>query len=177
MYTLRPYVVLNLRYSYTRFLFPHTPKSQGMDLGILGFPTSFVNQLDRANVSFPQISINGMTNLGNEKPDNQITNTHHFSSTLNWVRGTHVMRVGVDYRAYQENFASYSSASPSFSFSTSWTKGPLDNSPASPSGVGQGLASFLLGLPTGGSIGRPANYAVSSPLLGLFVQDMGSRRN
>ncbi len=171
VYTLRPDLVLNFRYSYTRFLFPHTPKSQGMDLEILGFPASFVNQLDRVNVSFPQISINGMTNLGNEKPDNYITNTHHFSSTLNWVRGTHVVRVGVDYRAYQENYASYSSASPSFSFGTSWTQGPLDNSPASPSGVGQGLASFLLGLPTGGSVGRPANYAVSSPLLGSFVQD------
>ena len=171
VYTLRPNLVVNFRYSYTRFIFPHTPKSQGMDLSTLGFPASFVNQIDRANTSFPQISISGMTNLGNEKPDDYITNTHHFSSTLNWVHGTHVLRFGVDYRVYQENYASYSVSSPSFSFGSSFTQGPLDNSPSSPSGVGQGLASFLLGLPTSGSIGRPANYAVSSPLLGLFAQD------
>ncbi|MEK7406760.1 MAG: carboxypeptidase-like regulatory domain-containing protein [Acidobacteriota bacterium] len=171
VYAFRPSFVLNVRYSYTRFLFPHVPKSQGMDLSILGFPASFVSQIDRAASSFPQISVNGLSNLGNEKPDLYITNTHHFSSTANWVRGSHMLRFGIDHRVYQENFRIFNEASPRLSFGAAWTQGPVDNSPSSPSGVGQGFAGFLLGLPTGGAVGREANSAVSSPLTGLFIQD------
>ncbi len=171
VYTVRPNLFVNARYSFTRFIHAWIPKSQGMDLSVLGFPASFVAQVDRAAASFPQISISGLSNLGNEKPRELVTNTHHFSSTASWVRGSHFLRFGVDHRVYQENFRLYSEASPVLSFGATWTLGPLDNSTSSPGGVGQGLASFLLGLPTGGRIGREANFAASSPLTGLFIQD------
>jgi len=54
-------------------------------------------------------------------------------------------------------------------FSSDWTRGPLDNSPAAP--VGQGMASFLLGLPTGGQIDRNASLAQTSKYLAPFLQD------
>ena len=45
----------------------------------------------------------------------------------------------------------------------------MDNSPAAP--MGQGLASFLLGLPTTGQADKNPSYAEQSNYLGLFLQD------
>ena len=59
--------------------------------------------------------------------------------------------------------------SPNYTFAAAWTKGPLDNSPASP--VGQGLASFLLGLPTSGQIDRNASQAQQNKYMAVFLQD------
>lgn len=171
VYTFSPNMVMNVRYGITRHIYPHWPKSMGMDLTTLGFPASLVKQLDPKGVSFPAISISGLSTFGNEKPDDMNTTTHHFSSTVDWVRGSQVVKFGVDCRSYQENYYRFSHAAPTFTFGTTYTSGPLDNSPASPGGVGQGFASFLLGIPTGGGIDRNASYAVESPLIGMFVQN------
>src|SRR5437588_9579500 len=54
-------------------------------------------------------------------------------------------------------------------FSTGWTKGPLDNAAAGP--IGQGLASFLLGIPTGGGIDLNASYSEQSAFTAFYIQD------
>ena len=69
----------------------------------------------------------------------------------------------------QRNNANYGNVAPSFTFGTSWTVGPLDNSSAAP--IGQGFASFLYGLPTAGAIDRNAAPAVQDRFIGLYVQD------
>ena len=58
---------------------------------------------------------------------------------------------------------------PSLSFGTAWTVGPLDSSAATP--IGEGLASFLLGLPTGGTGQIDASYANKFSYSGLYLQD------
>src|SRR6185503_4498824 len=51
-----------------------------------------------------------------------------------------------------------------------WTRGPLDNSTTSPRG--QGMAAFLLGLPTASSlVARNADLAEQSTLWAGYVQD------
>ena len=59
--------------------------------------------------------------------------------------------------------------SPQINFSNTWTRGPLDNSAAAP--FGQDFASFLLGLPTGGTMSRPAAYREKSTVLSFFAHD------
>ena len=58
-----------------------------------------------------------------------------------------------------------------FNFDTTWTRGPLDNSPAAPNSLGQSFASFLLGLPSSGTVSGPASYDEASTTWGFFVQD------
>jgi hypothetical protein len=58
-----------------------------------------------------------------------------------------------------------------FNFDGTWTRGPLDNSPTAPQLVGQSFASFLLGLPSSGSVNRPAGYDERSTTWGFYLQD------
>ena len=61
------------------------------------------------------------------------------------------------YRIYQRNAFDLGSSSGAFTFGSTYTGGPFSNSAASP--IGQGLASFLYGLPTSGSLPINADYA------------------
>ena len=86
-------------------------------------------------------------------------------------KGSHSIAFGVDFRLLRTyGFRNPAGLSPDLSFSTSYTNGPLDNSPSAP--VGQAIAAMLMGIP-GGSSTIPAtnNYAVQNKYLGLYVQE------
>src|SRR4029079_11184366 len=83
---------------------------------------------------------------------------------------SHNMKFGTEYRYYIEDASRFSTAnSPQINFSNTWPRGPLDNSSAAP--FGQGFASFLLGVPTGGTMSRPAAYREKSSVLSFFAHD------
>src|SRR5260370_15340794 len=77
--------------------------------------------------------------------------------------------MGYDFRAYRENSNPTAHAAGRYDLTTHFTRGPLDNSTAAT--IGQELASFLLGVPTGGLIDR--NTARSNQTLynGVFFHD------
>jgi hypothetical protein len=77
--------------------------------------------------------------------------------------------MGVESRIMGENVWSLGNIAPRYDFSQNWTRGPLDNSATAP--IGQGLASFLLGRPTGGAIQINDSTAEMSRYWGLFLQD------
>ena len=166
---LRPNLVLNLRYGMTRFLNPITSVSKGMDLATLGFSNALTSQISREVASFPEITIAGMQALGYNTGSAATTNYHTVSGTVSHTRGNHSLRMGAEFRILQENSTDYNAATPRIDFDTAWTRGPVDNSPAAP--IGQGMASFLLGLPTGGYVDKRPSYAEQSEFLGIFLQD------
>ena len=87
-----------------------------------------------------------------------------------WLVGSHNMKFGSEYRYYIEDASRFSTAaSPQINFSNTWTRGPLDNSSAAP--FGQDFASFLLGLPTGGTMSRAAAYREKSSVLSFYAHD------
>ena len=73
------------------------------------------------------------------------------------------------YRETSEFFANNQTGQ--FNFDATWTRGPLDNSTAAPGSLGQSFASFLLGIPSSGSVSRAASYDEKSQNWGFFVQD------
>ena len=84
----------------------------------------------------------------------------------------HSVRAGFEFRAYQEADKFFSNAQTGqFTFDSTYTRGPLDNSATSPSSIGQSVASLLLGLPGSASIQRAADYIEQSNSWGFFVQD------
>ncbi len=167
--TLRPDLVLNLRYGLTRFILYDRPQSMGFDLSSLGFPAALVNQLDRSATTFPEVAIDGYATLGAASGSRPITTYHTVSGSAMHLRGNHSLRAGGEWRVLQENAYDYGYVSPRIDFAMAWTRGPMDNSPTAP--IGQGLASFLYGRPTGGYIDRNASYAQQSGFLGFYVQD------
>jgi hypothetical protein len=171
-YTIRNNVLLNVRGGFTRQMFPERRRSQGFDLSSLGFLPQLVSLAPADSATFPFINYDGFQDFGvSESGDGWFT-TDVYSATGNlmWLVGNHNMKFGTEYRYYIEDASRFSSAnSPQINFSNTWTRGPLDNSAAAP--FGQDFASFLLGLPTGGTMSRPASYREKSTVVSLFAHD------
>jgi hypothetical protein len=181
VYVVSPSMVLNMRYGYNWFVrgTDSNPENHGFDLTSLGFPASYNSAISDDIRRFPRFNINGYqgTAIGGEERPNE---THSFMATLNKTAGAHSMKSGVEFRRYREpNRFFANNQTGQFDFTSAWTRGPLDNSPEAPSGgIGQSFASFLLGIPSGGSVVRAASYDESSTTWGFFVQDdwrVGSR--
>jgi hypothetical protein len=162
---------MNVRYSFFRLSIYQYPKpeSQGFDLAQLGFPASYANAIDAGERTFPSISISGYSGTPNNwwrYP------THNQSLEVNFtvVKGNHALRFGSDGRQYRNfQYEPHHASSGIFNFDTTWTRGPLDNSPAAP--MGQSLAAMLLGLPSSGGVDRKASFAAQSTIYSWYIQD------
>ncbi|MEK7404959.1 MAG: TonB-dependent receptor [Acidobacteriota bacterium] len=166
--TLRPDLVLNLRYGLTRVQRYSLPVSSGFDLTLVGLPASLANQIDRSITTFPVLSFDGVSSIGTTGTG-VVTSYHSFAGNMAHNRSNHSLRFGGELRIHQNNSTLYGNASPALAFSNTWTRGPLDNSPAAP--IGQDIATLLFGLPTGGGVDRNASMAQTSDYVGLFFQD------
>jgi len=167
--TLRPDLVLNLRYGFGRMRNNADPPSAGLDLAPLGFSQTLLSQVDPAFRALPGINIDGYTALNPETISRSRRNFHFGGGSLSHTRGSHTLRLGAEYRVFQKNEYNPGRVSPSIDFGTTWTRGPLDSSPPAP--IGQGLASFLLGLPTGGFGDRNDSYAEQSTYTAVYFHD------
>lgn len=171
-YSLRNNVLLNVRGGFTRQMFPERRRSQPFDLSTLGFSPSLVALAPKETAAFPFINYNGFQDFGvSESGDGWFTtDVYSITGSAMWLVGAHNMKYGAEYRKYIEDSSRFSSASsPQIDFSTTWTRGPVDNSAAAP--FGQDFASFLLGLPTGGTMSRPAAYREISNVTSLYASD------
>jgi hypothetical protein len=175
VFTISPTMVLDTRYSYNRFIrgtdFPD--EANGFDLNSLGFSSQLVSEVPAQMARFPRINYASTSYISNGLTvENRPVNNHTVSATLSKAAGAHDLRTGFEYRAYQE-LDSFNSNQQSgqFTFGSTWTGGPLDNSAAAPSGYGQSIAALLLGLPNSASITRQSSYAEQSGSWGFFVQD------
>jgi Carboxypeptidase regulatory-like domain len=171
-YTLRNNLLLNVRGGFTRQMFPERRRSQGIDLASLGFSPQLVSLAPKDTAAFPFINYDGFQDFGvSESGDGYFTtDVYSVTGSVLWLVGGHNMKFGSEYRNYIEDGSRFSTASaPQINFSNTWTRGPLDNSSAAP--FGQDFASFLLGLPTGGTMSRAAAYREKSSVLSLYAHD------
>jgi len=171
VYHLSPLTFLNLRYGFVRLETGGGPAPDGIgfDLASLGFPRSYTDQISRDIRVFPQISISDYTGSRSNwtiEPQQQQSCEAHLAS----LRGNHTLRAGMDTRNFRTfNYPLGHSSTGLFNFAADWTRGPFNNSPASPKG--QGLASMLLGLPASGGVDRNANFAEQSTVWSAYFQD------
>jgi hypothetical protein len=175
VYVFNASTLLNFRYGLTYEDDATSRRSQLMDLASLGFPASLVNEINTkgnaAGIAFPQITVDGLQKLGDAGGSRVGTVYHTWAGTLTRMTGGHSFRIGGEHRLHRENGYNYGAVSPNLTFSTAWTRGPLDNSTTAPNGVGQGLATMLFGLPTSGNIAINASRAEQSTFSGLYLHD------
>jgi hypothetical protein len=117
----------------------------------------------------PIVDLNQMTDWGDNAGDRTPYDIFQMFVSLTKIQGRHSLKMGTDIRESRESSVSYGNSGGQYIFREDSVKGPLDNSSAAP--LGQGLASFLLGIPnTGSLISRNASntMAVSS----TFIQDV-----
>ncbi|MBI3209387.1 MAG: carboxypeptidase regulatory-like domain-containing protein [Candidatus Solibacter usitatus] len=169
VFVLSNSMVLDVRYGFTWFQEYQSFDNIGWDLKEFNFPASLVSQLPNAAISFPQIGVNGLLQLGNDGGFRSPTYNHSLLTVWNWTRGAHSVRMGFDGRTLNDNSYTYGNVSPRLDFGEAYTRGPLDNSTIAP--AGQGLASFLFGIPTGGFVDVNASKAERSGFYSAFVAD------
>lgn len=173
VYALTNSTVLNMRYGYNWFVRGtiSNPEGHGFDLTTLGFPASYNSSISDDIRRFPRFDITGYqgTGIGGEERPNE---THSFIATLTRAAGAHSLRGGMEFRQYRETSEFFANnQTGQFNFDSTWTRGPLDNSPAAPGSLGQSFASFLLGIPSSGFVARAASYDEKSQNWGFYVQD------
>ncbi|MBI3681514.1 MAG: carboxypeptidase regulatory-like domain-containing protein [Acidobacteria bacterium] len=171
VYVFNPSFLLNVRYGITYANFTERRISQGFSLASLGFSGRLAGLIDAGLASFPNVEVGSFTALSaSETGDGgNYSTTHSLSGTVTKLRGDHSLRMGADFRVYRENQGRYSlDLAPGLFFATTYTRGPLDNSPSPP--VGGELAAFLLGVPAG-EMRRTATLAEQDKYVGVYLHD------
>jgi hypothetical protein len=169
VYTFSPTTILNYRVGFSRFWEPSIRQHQGeFDPKTLGFSSRTTAFFGDA-LYLPRFEIGGFSVLGDTFAGGTSHNIYSVQPVLTKIVNNHSFRFGYDFRSYRENSRPSLHAAGRYDFGTDFTRGPLDNSPSA--AIGQQLAAFILGQPTGGFIDRSASRANQTLYHGIFVQD------
>lgn len=173
--TLSSTFILDVRGSWAMFKLRRFQEDQptAADLGFTGIPS------DRQDFIFPRFNFTGPNNRmevgslradyndGRERPFDMFT----LQPTLTQIWGNHTLKYGYDFRRLHETFDYQGNAAGQFGFLGTYTMQHSSSGNTERDRPGRDLASFLLGIPTSGSIDNPQTYDVSSKYHGFFVQD------
>jgi Carboxypeptidase regulatory-like domain/TonB dependent receptor len=168
--TFKPTLIGEFRASLTRFFRDVRLRSLGFDfmneLGIAPNIRPFVKSL-----IFPQINPNDAAGLGPDRASLQrdAESTYQAQAHLTWTSGTHSVKSGFDYRFMAWNVLRPERPSGQFGFDRSFTQGP--NPVSASTTAGHGIATLLLGIPTGGGITIDPTLAASQRYYASYVQD------
>lgn len=167
VYTLSPTMIFNFRLGAARFTEQNQRPSDGhFDPSSLGWSSSVTSLFAGARY-LPRFNIDRFAALGDTAGDYTTFNVYFFQPTFTKIRGAHSFRFGYDFRSYRENGYSAGSQAGSYTFNGDFTRA----TDTSTSLFGQGLAAFLLGQPTGGSIDINTSRANQTLFQGVFFQD------
>ena len=167
--TFLPTLIGEFRFGYTRPLIQLTPLSVGFDITKLGLPQYLKNVA--ADAIFPEIDITDFTGLGPQRASHDIDaeNTPEVQAHFTWLKGAHALKTGFDLLFCQFNTFRPDYPSGDFGFTRAFTQGP---DPATASATaGYGLATALLGAPTGGSFTIGPSLALLQTSYNWYLQD------
>ncbi len=168
--TFRPTLIGEFRASLTRSNRNVLSRSLGFDfmneLGIAPSIRPFVKSL-----IFPQINPNDVAGIGPDRASLQrdAESTYQGQGHITWVRGSHSMKSGFDYRFMVWNVLRPERPAGNFGFDRTFTQGP--NPVAASTTAGHGVATLLLGAPTGGNFTVDPTLAASQKYYAAYVQD------
>jgi len=170
VFTFTPTLLANVRYGFGRTVYRRDCFGEGFDLSSLGFPSYLAPIAARNLLIFPKMDFAGVASaLGQSfTKDFEGYMTHTASASITKVFPRHSLKSGFEFRKFFVNYFQFGSPSSSYSFDSGWTQQEI----ATPSSMaGFPLASFLLGLPSGGSISHTPTFAVAAPYYAAYVQD------
>ncbi|MFB3826291.1 MAG: carboxypeptidase regulatory-like domain-containing protein [Bryobacteraceae bacterium] len=167
--TFRPDLLGEFRASISRNVIFTLPRSAGFDFTQLGLP-QYLKQQAR-QFMFPRIDTTDVTSLGPDRAS-YFTDAEHaieFQGHVTWIRGTHAVKTGVDRTFQAFNVTRAERPSGLYSFGRGFTQGPDPSS--SSASAGFGVATLLLGAPTGGQFSLDPSLAASQTYHAWYVQD------
>lgn len=177
VFTINTTTILNVRANFTQLRETHPSPTAGFDPTTLGFPGYVASNATLAQM--PRISFGSSCGsdttqastfdcLGQTGADLLPSYNYSLFGTLVKQWRQHTFKWGVDARRYTLDAQTYGNSVGSYTFGTGWTQSASNGTP---SPFGQDFASFLLGLPTSGSIDINARGTYTSYYTALFAQD------
>lgn len=142
-HTFSPTVLNDLHGGFFRYHVAGLPlnfgKNRSQELGI-----SNANRGDDTSSSLSFIEVAGYQNLGDSlwTPEFVVENIFQVADTLNWVRGKHSLKFGIDFRRQQRNFFQTTAPAGWFGFYGQYTTDLATGA------GGSGLADLLVGVPS-----------------------------
>ncbi|MBM3740252.1 MAG: TonB-dependent receptor [Acidobacteria bacterium] len=141
---------------------------QGFDLRTLGFPQAYYDAVQYKG--FPGMDITGMASAGSQASHSLILATLNSWSqrgSFTWIKGSHSIKFGADYRVQQLNQFQSNFFGGQFSFGNQMT---AINPQRLDANSGVPMASFLLGY-GGGTVAKSERLANQRRYLSTFFQD------
>jgi hypothetical protein len=124
--------------------------------GAPNYQTAFGYVSGASDCGFPQLTINGFTNLGGYKSDQPITfNTWAGSDSVSYTRGKHLLKFGAELHITTLHGGQFTYGKGAITFGGTQVAGFSGETP---------LQFFLAGLPSSG------NLLLGNPIRNLFVQ-------
>jgi len=168
-YTLNNTTILDLRFSYLRFVYDTIPLSNGTDLSAFGPAyASLSNQFLLHQNPLPNIV--NVTSFGFENQDLTIFNTNDnytLSANVTKTIGRHNLTFGGEGRKIEWFYAQNNYGGGLFNFDGNFTA----QNGANPAGGGYPLASFLLGTPSSGYVDNVLRTSTLQWYGGIYVND------
>jgi hypothetical protein len=144
-YTINSSTLWNTRFSWDRFDEPHDKVYGDVNPNL-----PFTGPYQLTGPPFPQINPDGFEGMFPRTFRQPKNDAYSISSNISKSMGKHFLKAGGEYRAYQFFRFDEVNSNGTFSFSNEFTRrDPLNNTGAA---SGNGFATFLLGLPTSGSV-------------------------
>lgn len=149
-YSFTPTLFGDFRVSVLRFVYDRTSLTQGYDLTQLGWPSSMNSQVAVRVVPIPIVTgYNGV--FGTNGTGSTIVSrndSHAVMPSLTKIWGKHTSKFGFEFRRLTHNYFQQNNPSGSFNFDRLMTSA----NPFAAGNTGDGFASFLLGMGTGGGV-------------------------
>lgn len=168
-------LILDIRASYNQFKLRRYQDGQpsAADLGFNGIPSS------RRSGLFPRFDFRNYLTVGSQRSDwnngqERPFDLYSIQPTITQIFGNHSIKYGWDYRKLRERFSTEGYSTGRFLFDGTYTMQASNSGATQRDRPGRDLASFLLGIPVGGStslIDNPTVYDTSSSYIGMFFQD------
>ena len=154
----------NTRFSWDRFDEPHDK-----EYGDVNPNLPFTGAYQLTGPPFPQINFDAYEDMFPRTFRRPRNDAYSFSTTLSKTMGKHFGKIGGEIRAYQFYRQDEVGSNGVFAFGNQFTRrDPLSNTGAA---SGNEFATFLLGLPTSGSVQTGTPRTEQYRYYALFVQD------
>lgn len=168
-YTLNNTTILDVRFSYLRFVYDTIPLSNGTDLSAFG--PAYANLSDQFILhQNPLPNIVNVTSFGFENQDLTIFNTNDnytLSANVTKTIGRHSLTFGAEARKIEWFYSQNNYGGGLFNFDGNFTA----QNGANPAGGGYPLASFLLGTTSSGYVDNVLRTSTLQWYGGVYVND------
>lgn len=169
----RPNLIAEVRFGYTRSHFTTAPATLGLDFETLGIGSADpALKAHSAIAMFPRIEVGGgIDSLGMNRAGliDDLEGTRELQGHVTWMIGSHAIKGGVQWARMGFDVFRPEYPSGQYTFGPAFTQGP--NPATASTTAGFGLATFLLGAPTGGQITGDPRFNASQKYIASYVQD------